>query len=117
MQHAPTGRTRSGVVAANAAIHVRSRWVRITVLGLAVGLFVTSTAQAAYRLYRLSREIAELEYQRAALLEENRRLREEVRRLYDPAYIERVAREELGLVRPGELAVVLVPRPTPTPGR
>ena len=34
---------------------------------------------------------------------ENERLQEEVRRLKsDPAYIERLAREELGMVKPGE---------------
>jgi cell division protein FtsL len=104
-------------VAADAAIQVRPRWVRATAVSLAAALLLVSSAQAAYRLYRLSQQVAELEYQRAALLEENRRLREEIRRLYDPAYVERVAREELGLVRPGEIAVVLVPRPAPTPRR
>jgi len=41
-------------------------------------------------------------------------LREEIRLLHTPAYIERQAREQLGLVRPGEIAVILV-RPTPAP--
>ncbi len=103
-------------MAADAAMQVWPRWVRAAIFALAIALFIVSSAQAAYRLFRLSQQVAELEYQRAALLEENRRLREEIRRLYDPAYIERVAREELGLVRPGEIAVVLVPEPTPTPG-
>lgn len=86
------------------------------VLGVATaGLFALSSGQAALRLYHLSRQLAELEHQREALLAENRRLREEIRRLHDPAYVERLAREELGLVRPGEIAVVLVPEPTPTP--
>ncbi len=91
-------------------------------LGLvAAGLFLVSSAQAALRLYHLKRQVAELEHQRRALLEENRRLREEIRRLYEPAYVERLAREQLGLVRPGEIAVVLIPEPTlgpsPSPGR
>lgn len=79
------------------------------------GLFALSSAQAALRLYRLVRQVAELEHHRTALLEENRQLREEIRRLYEPAYVERLAREQLGLVRPGEIAVILVPEPTPSP--
>ncbi len=86
------------------------------VLGVAgAGLFAISSAQAALRLYHLTRQVAELEHHRSRLLAENRSLREEIRRLQDPAYVERLAREELGLVRPGEIAVVLVPQPTPTP--
>jgi cell division protein FtsL len=81
----------------------------------AAGLFALSSGQAALRLYHLGRQLAELEHQRDLLLAENRRLREEIRRLHDPAYVERLAREELGLVRPGEIAVVLVPEPTPSP--
>ena len=40
--------------------------------------------------------------------QENARLREEIRRLRDdPARIESVAREELGLIRPGEVLFIL----------
>ena len=88
----------------------------VWILGLlAAGLFLVSSAQAALRLYHLNHQVAELEHQRRVLLEENRRLREEIRRLHDPAYVERLAREQLGLVRPGEIAVVLVPEPAPSP--
>lgn len=39
---------------------------------------------------------------------ENAGLREQARRLHeDPAMIERIARQDLGLVRPGEILVVL----------
>lgn len=48
---------------------------------------------------------------------ENARLREEVRRLKeDPAEIESVAREELGLIRPGEL-LFIIRDATPSPTR
>lgn len=102
-------------MATDAATLLRPRrwaWALVLLVG---GLFAFSSAQAAYRLYQLTRQVAELEHQRRVLLAENRRLREEVRRLYDPAYVERLAREQLGMVRPGEIAVVLVPEPTPTP--
>lgn len=77
--------------------------------------FAVSFGRAAYRVYLLDRQIAELERTRSSLVEENGRLREQIRLLQQPAYIERVAREQLGLVRPGEIAVVLLPRPTPDP--
>lgn len=102
-------------MATDAASLLRPRRVAWVLALVAGGLFVLSSAQAALRLYHLVRQVGELEHQRRALLEENRRLREEIRRLYDPAYVERLAREQLGLVRPGEIAVVLVREPTPSP--
>jgi cell division protein FtsL len=64
--------------------------------------------------YRLRREAAELIREREQLRRENAQLREEVRLLNTPEYIERIAREQLGLVRPGEIAIMLV-RATPAP--
>ena len=54
------------------------------------------------------REHRELAASVDRLREENDRLREEVRRLNeDPAEIESVAREELGMVKPGELVFII----------
>lgn len=95
-----------------------SRLVRAVCLaaaGILVIVFLVSFGRAAYRVYVLDRQIADLERTRSSLVEENRRLREQIRLLQQPSYIERVAREQLGLVRPGEIAVVLVPKPTPDP--
>jgi cell division protein FtsL len=59
---------------------------------------------------RLERQVAELEAQNAQLLADIAKLR-------DPTYLERVARECLGMVRPGEIALVMEPggahRPPP----
>ncbi len=63
------------------------------------GLAQTVRARTDYK-----RAVASLE----ALKAQNAQLRDEVRRLTaDPAAIEAVAREELGLVRPGEILVVV----------
>jgi cell division protein FtsB len=44
----------------------------------------------------------------AAKRQENARLREEIRRLKeDPAAVEAIAREELGLIRPGEMLFIV----------
>jgi cell division protein FtsL len=64
--------------------------------------------------YQLRREAARLVREREELRRQNAQLREEIRLLHTPEYIERLAREQLGLVRPGEIAVILV-QPTPAP--
>jgi cell division protein FtsB len=52
--------------------------------------------------------LAELERQTRVLQEQTRELRGRIRRLHDPGYLERVARECLGMVRPGEIAFIVV---------
>jgi len=47
----------------------------------------------------------------AALEDENRRLEVEIAALYTPEEVERIAREQLGLVRPGEIGYVVVTPP------
>ncbi len=81
--------------------------VIFTVLGVAFG-------GAYWDGYRLRREAAEMARERDMLRQQNAQLREEIRLLNTPEYIERIAREQLGLVRPGEIAIMLM-RPTPAP--
>lgn len=89
---------------------------------------IAASAAAAYifgagllELYALNREAARLDTTRRSLREQNAILREEMKLLQTPSYIERLAREQLGLVRPGEVAVLIVrppaPAPAPPPGR
>jgi cell division protein FtsB len=59
-------------------------------------------------LLRARREVRQMEEEIGAIQAENQRLLEEVRSLKrDPFAIERKAREELGLVRPGEVVVMI----------
>ncbi|MDN5346470.1 MAG: hypothetical protein PWP65_34 [Clostridia bacterium] len=55
---------------------------------------------------RMGRELQYYEAKKAALLQERERLRAEIKRLQDDVYIEKVAREELGWVRPDEVVVL-----------
>ncbi len=94
---------------------------RKLVLGVAIALAAVIVGLALFgvtglRHYRrLSAEAETLAAQNRALVEENRRLSEEVRRLeHDEAYIEKVARDQLGHVRPGE-TVYLVPTESDRP--
>ena len=62
------------------------------------------------RTYSLAREAARLERHRQDLLVQNATLLAEIRRLRtDDQYIERLAREQLGMLRPGEIELVIVP--------
>ena len=57
---------------------------------------------------RARREYRQLELSLDSLRRENARMRDEVRRLEDdPSTIEAVAREELGLIRDGEVLVIV----------
>ena len=70
---------------------------------------------AVYKFYVNYQQIKELE-NRIHLLEKNIviaearkiQLEEELKNVNDPDYIERIARDELGLVKPGELLLIPV---------
>ena len=82
---------------------------------ITVSFLVLNAFGATYlATYRLHREAARLDREVQRLQRENAQLREEIRRLHTPQYIERLAREQLGLVKPGEIPIIVV-RPTPVP--
>jgi cell division protein FtsB len=60
---------------------------------------------------RSQQEAAQVQLEISQLDEENRRLQDSVQSLKsDPAAIERIAREELGLAKPGEYIFKIAPR-------
>jgi cell division protein FtsB len=65
---------------------------------------LAETLRARREFQRTIAELSQLQYENAVLAEQIRRLR------HDPRAIERVARAEMGLVRPGEV-LVIVSRP------
>jgi cell division protein FtsL len=90
------------------------RWLGPLVAVVALAGAGVTFGSAYWGTYQLRREAARLARERDALVRQNAQLREEIRLLQRPEYIERLAREQLGLVRPGEIAVILV-EPTPAP--
>jgi hypothetical protein len=70
-----------------------------------------SVADRWYQGYQLSREEADLRTDIARLREDNLKLQAELKNARGEAAIEAVAREQLGLVKPGDRAIVLVGPP------
>jgi cell division protein FtsL len=55
-------------------------------------------------------QLAQMERQTELLQRKNTQLQRQVRELHDPAFLERMARECLGMVRPGQIGFVVVPK-------
>lgn len=87
------------------------RWA-IVACGIAVGIAVVVIfGSSVLNVYRLQREEARLEALKRNLQEQNAALREEMRLLQTPQYIEKLAREQLGLVKPGEVSLFIIQAP------
>lgn len=104
---------------------------RLLPLVIAAGvLFVlVAIGGKAVQGYEMKQEARALEQRVDQLKKENRRLTQDLDYLRSDQYIEKVAREDLGLVRPGDVAVAALgieeprspslqptPTPSPTPG-
>jgi cell division protein FtsB len=73
-------------------------------LFVALALFTAFGERGVFHLWRLWGEKKQLEDKNFLLQKENESLRERVYRVrHDDLYLEKIAREELGLVRPGEM--------------
>jgi len=87
--------------------------VVLVVTALVVVYFLLSGALQAVRSHQLGQEQGRLEAELRQLQERYRRLEALRDYLNSDEYIETVAREQLGLVRPGEQAIVVI-APAPT---
>jgi cell division protein FtsB len=107
-------RIRSGRPRAARGVGTSLLWL---VAASLVGWTVVGFALEYVRTYTLAREAVRLEERRQALVRANAALAEEIQRLRtDDQYLEQLARQELGMLRPGEMELVIVPQ-TPARGR
>jgi cell division protein FtsB len=92
---------------------LNARAVALLLFALAVMLL----AIAPLRGYLDERgELRDLQNQATVLEQENQAMQERIDQLSDGVFLERIARECLGMVRPGETAFVVVPaRGKPAP--
>ncbi len=84
------------------------------VLAVPVLLYaLVATGQKALENYRLNQQADALRLEVRAFRDENVRLQQEIVEAHTDVAIEAIAREQLGLVKPGDNAVVLVPAKGP----
>jgi cell division protein FtsB len=92
---------------------VARRRVRVTGRALVLAALVVALAAAAVvpvrQYFEQRAEIAALEEQVDALLDQKVGLEQRIERLRDPEYLEFLARKCLGMVKKGEMAFVTVP--------
>ena len=107
---------RHAPVSSKASRHRVRITARAVCLGIVVVLLLT-LAVSPFRSYVRERgELAGLQRSTEQLQAENAQLGRRVGELRDPAVLQRLARQCLGLVRPGETAFITVPEhgaPTP----
>jgi cell division protein FtsB len=86
----------------------RAAALAIVVVALLFYLLVPLRTYVAQR-----NRLGDLERQTQILEQQNAELQDGVDQLRDPAYIEKIARECLAMVRPGEIGFVIVPKEGP----
>ena len=99
-----------------------TRFHRTVFIGTVVALLIAGVSPAR-QLLRQNERISTEREKLVALQRENERLEKRLERLNNSDYLEKVAREELGMVQPGEISYVVVPPaamqdeqvPTPPP--
>lgn len=95
---------RSAVHRPRAQLTPRAAILALVVVALLVYLVVPLRAYVAQR-----NRLAQLERQTQILEQQKARLAREVQMLKDPSYLERIARECLGMVKKGEIGFIVVP--------
>ncbi|MDT8902786.1 FtsB family cell division protein [Anaeroselena agilis] len=86
-------------------VKYRIRWFRVTVLAV-VGYCLYVLAGQQMEMNALNRETEATRIRMEQLRQANETLADEKKKLTTPAYVEKLAREELGLVKPGEVPYV-----------
>ena len=91
---------------------MRGRVLMMAAFAAAALLTLTYGGQSLARVWQMKHEVESLEREIVTLRAETGRLTAVVNRLRtDPDFIEQVAREDLGLVKPGERVLKLPPSP------
>lgn len=73
---------------------------------IVVGYFIYVIGMQQYEILKIHQEEVDVDIKLEQVKRENEMLKNEKAQLNDPAYIEKVAREELGLVKDGEIPYI-----------
>jgi cell division protein FtsB len=87
-------------------MRTRLIYVAIIIIGVSASL---GLARNLYNVYQNGKFLDSASQKLAKLRTENERLKSENTSTNDPSFIEREARNRLGLVKPGEVVVILPP--------
>ena len=78
----------------------------VLVMSILVLAMVLSSGWKLWRLHvKVSDQLAQLNQEKTLLLQQEKNLRDEIEQLNTPSYIEKLAREQLGLVKKGEILI------------
>ena len=109
--HSPTAARKQSPGARTDAPVRRTRMSGRAAILLILVFAVLALAITPFRAYMAQRgQIADLQHQTSVLVHDNQALQAQVTRLSDPAELQRIARECLGMVMPGETAFMTVPK-------
>jgi cell division protein DivIC len=92
--------------------HLKARF-RMGALGLVVGALALTGVAPARQAFQQRERLDQVQAKVTALTQRNAELTSRLNRLSDVSYMEKLAREQLGVVRPGETSYVIVPAPAP----
>lgn len=84
-----------------------------SLLAVTLGVLATMAVAPARELHRHQQRIAAAESRIDDLTESNAGLESRLARLKDPDHMEKLAREQLGMVRKGEIPYLIVPAEPP----
>lgn len=87
---------------------LKSRFSNLIIL--IVGLFlIVNLSRSIWQLYKAGDQIKEAEDNATQMQAENNELKKKFSTVQSPAYLEKIAREKLGLAKEGEMVVILPP--------
>lgn len=101
----PPSQVASGPAARGARLSVRGALLLVVVM-----LLLVAGINPVRNLLDERAQLAQLRRQTTQLEARNGVLEEQVAQLNDPLYLEKLARQCLGMVKPGEIAFVTVPK-------
>ncbi len=87
--------------------HILLLWKRLMFfLGLAVVFFCVLFLPLQLKAWRLQSELNQLQQQKQVLQQQQQQIQQQIGYYSSDAYVEEAARQELGLVKPGEYLVL-----------
>lgn len=95
------------MAATKRTVKYRIRWYRMVVLAV-VGYCLYVLGGQQIEMNAVNREAEATRIRLEQLRQSNQSLADEKTRLSTPAYVEKIARDELGLVKPGEVPYIPV---------